>query len=435
MQSEQITAAHPRRSIDPVDRRAAPRRPPTSATLPPAAVPASLIELQRTAGNLAVQRLVRLARPPAPARQLTRAEQRTFVRTELTGAGQRAEGLRVIQDMGETSDVMDFSSPAELRTELIKRVTMTQLMQSSQESAGGLAGFGYPFTAPSLYWGPRVNFAAKDYWLPAVPDGYDQRRDRAKRAELRLKTRRERHAVFGDQPPGYRFVLSPAGHADPYEAILRLFDRQTAHKRTLIHCDYLISLVHFRALMATTGKAAFNSRIAAYGPANIVLRALLFTELEPVVRSGSSTRPGLNSIRQVIPASPADLVLGDHVYFWNHPAYDVINRTIGNAWRLENALLVSRRGGTDVFLGHGSGRKTHAMMRSKLAEEYNEVDDQGARHRPAHPSRIGCRARGGSCRNVHQVPGSRRGRRHLADPWHRHAQRRGGHSARAVAGI
>lgn len=151
-----------------------------------------------------------------------------------------------------------------------------------------------------------------------------------------------------------------------------LFVRQPAHKRTLVHCDYLVSLVHFRAFMASLGQIAFNARIAAYGPDRIQLRWNLFSELEPTLAAGSGARPGLGSIRQVIPASPADLVIGDHVYFWNHPAYDVINQQIGNAWRLENAVLVARSGSTDVFLGHGSGRKTVRDMKGKLAEEYAE---------------------------------------------------------------
>jgi hypothetical protein len=69
------------------------------------------------------------------------------------------------------------------------------------------------------------------------------------------------------------------------------------------------------------------------------------------------------------------------VYFFNHAAYDPLNENVGNAWRLENALLVDRLGGsnddrtrgTDIFLGHGSGRKTSHQMKAKLAEEYNDV--------------------------------------------------------------
>lgn len=329
----------------------------------------AIFALQSTAGNAAVQRLVRLTRPPNPPTVMTRPQRRAFVRAELP-ARMRGDGLVIIEDMAATSDALRFQTPAELRTELIKRVTMTQVMRDSQTMVRGKKAFGYPFTNPSLYWGPRVNVAAKDYWLPAVSDNYSLRRDQAKRRTLRDMPRSLRHTVFpGDQGPGYDFGLSPQGRRDPYEAIMRLFVRQPPHKRSLVHCDYLVSLVHFRAFMATLGKPAFNSRIAAYGHDRIRLRALLFSELEP----GSLARPGLGSIRQVIPASPADLVVGDHVYFWNHAAYDIINRTVGNAWRLENAVLVERRGGRDYFLGHGSGKRSEAQMKAKLAREYNEV--------------------------------------------------------------
>lgn len=331
--------------------------------------PSALVELQRTAGNAAVQRLVKLARPPAPLTEMTRADRRAFVETELPAGRQRRDGLMIIEDMAATSDQLLFQNPAELRSELVKRVTMSEVMEDSQTAVNGQKAFGYPFTEPSLYWGPRVNAAAATYWEPAVVDNYNIRRDPAKRAELRGKPRHERHTVFGDPGGDYQWKLTSDGRRDPYEAIMRLFDRQPAHKRSLLHCDYLVSLVHFRAFMASLGRAAFNTRIAAYGPDKIVLRWNLFTDLEP----GTIAHPGLGSIRQVVPANEGDLVVGDHVYFMNHPAYDVINRNIGNAWRLENAVLVTRRGGQDVFLGHGSGHKTEAQMRAKLAEEYNDV--------------------------------------------------------------
>ena len=336
---------------------------------------AAVTALQGSAGNAAVQRLVKLTEPPKPARTLTSGEQKAFVNSELTTKRDKAEGLQVIRDMAAASDIMDFATRDELRTELIKRVTMTEVMQDSQVTSKGMSGFGYPFTRPSLYWGPRVNFAAKDFWEPAPPDGYSLREDPAKRAQIGGKPRSERYAVYGDQAGGYSFKLSATGAADPYEAILKLFEPQAAHKRTLIHCDYLISLVHFRAFMATLGKPAFNARVKAYGPNKVTLRWDLFQELQvnlPGAARGT-TRPGLGSIRPMRPTSPADLVIGDHVFFYNHRSYDVINRRIGNAWRLENALLIARHGGTDVFLGHGSGRKTDADMRAKLAEEYNDV--------------------------------------------------------------
>jgi hypothetical protein len=328
-----------------------------------------ITSLQRTVGNQAVQRLVRLTRPPAPAQVLTAAQRRAFVRSVFPAGRQRSIGLTIIEDMARTSDFLEFQTTNELSSELRKRVTMSTLMESSQSSSGGLTAFGYPFTGRSLYWGPRVNAAARAYWEPPVADGYDMRRDPGRRAEIRRLPRRERHTVYGDPPGGYEWGLSATGRADPWQAIMRLFTPQPPHKRSLVHCDYLISLVHFRAFMATLGSTAFNARIAAYGPGRIKLRWNLFAELEPSTLAG----PGLGSIRQVVPASPADLVIGDHVYFWNHPAYDVINDNVGNAWRLENAVLVSRKSGEDIFLGHGSGHKTARQMRGKLAEEYNDV--------------------------------------------------------------
>lgn len=279
-----------------------------------------------------------------------------------------------MRDMRATSDVLDFGSRDELRAELVKRVTMTQVMRHTQARFGGRRSFGYPFTAPSLFWGPRVGYAARDYWLPATPDNYGLRQDPARRAQIRSLPRRQRHTVYGDQPTGYSFSLSPQGVADPYEAIVTLFSRQPSHRRTLVHCDYLVSLVHFRALMAAMGKPAFNARIASYGAGRVRLDWDLFADLEPVVRRrGQPPRTGLGSIRQVVPASREDLVIGDHVYFFNHAAYDLINMRVGNAWRLENAVLIARQRGTDVFLGHGSGQKTAAQMKAKLAQEYNQV--------------------------------------------------------------
>jgi hypothetical protein len=83
---------------------------------------------------------------------------------------------------------------------------------------------------------------------------------------------------------------------------------------------------------------------------------------------------GLGSLQRVTPSSEADLIIGDHVVFFNHLAYDPLNQNIGNAWRLENAVLIGKDSkGGDIFLGHGSGRKKSAELRAKLAEEFNDV--------------------------------------------------------------
>jgi hypothetical protein len=189
--------------------------------------------------------------------------------------------------------------------------------------------------------------------------------------------RSQRHTVYGDMDSSYSWTLTDAGKKNPYDAITLLFVAQQPHKRTLLHCDYLISLVNFRSLADAVGKDEFNKRIAAAGADKIVLRFSAFQDLHKTiweaVGAKTTTRPGLGSTQQAVPSSEGDLVIGDHVVFFNHMAYDLINWGVGNAWRLENAVLIRRERRGDVFLGHGSGEKTGTEMRAKLAEEFNEV--------------------------------------------------------------
>jgi hypothetical protein len=324
-----------------------------------------------------MQRRVMLARPASAGggfAALTQRRRGAFLRRHF-GLSRRFDlARRILDDMADAGSDFNFSSEAELVTELQKRVATAVQMRRSQGAEGGRRAFGYPFSRPSLYWGPRVNVAARDYWLPAVVDDYDERRDPATRAAIEGLPRNRRHTVLGDPAPGYHWILSPLGHADPYAAITSLFEAQPPHKRTLIHCDYLVSLVHFLSFATAVGRAEFNRRLRTHGLHRIQLRWNGFADLQlDVVQPDGSVTPGLGSLQVVRPASERDLVIGDHVYFWNHLTYDLINERIGNAWRLENAVLVDRRGGEDRFLGHGSGEKTAHQMRSKLAEEYNDV--------------------------------------------------------------
>lgn len=290
----------------------------------------------------------------------------------------------VLDDMAAAKDPFDFTDTAELQTEVVKRTSTAVRMVDSQPSVAGdkATAFGYPFSREAPLYGPRVNYAARDMWKPAPPDGYAARTDKAKNKTLLGLPRSQRHTVYGDMGYGYHWVLTDAGKKDCHSAIALLFTRQAAaHRRSLLHCDYLISLVNFLSLADAIGKAEFNKRITAWGAEKIVLRSLLFTDLLPTVQraltgGGTKVEPGLKSTQAVVPSSEADLVVGDHVMFFNHLGYDLINKYVGNAWRLENAVLVERPPkGADVFLGHGSGRHTSKTMRAKLAEEFNEVVD------------------------------------------------------------
>lgn len=296
----------------------------------------------------------------------------------------------VMEDMASAADTFDFASDAELETEITKRISTVAHQRESQEAiqtAPGqhAAAFGYPFNGESALYGPRVNFKAHEYWTPDVPDNYDVRTDKVKNAALKALPRHSRCTVYGDQCGLYRWKLSAQGKHDPYKALSYLFAPQAPHKRTLFHCDYLISAVNFLSFADSLGAAEFNKRVIAYGADNMVLTWNAFSDLnlatwkrDPAgdMIADPTTRavvPGLGSMQNVVPSSEADLVLGDHVIFWNHLAYDTLNANIGNAWRLENAILVSKSKGQDIFVGHGSGYKTVNMMHGKLAEEFNDV--------------------------------------------------------------
>jgi hypothetical protein len=315
-------------------------------------------------------------------REMLRPEREAFSRRRYRGR-RRSLAFRIMADMASASAEMRFEDENELGVELLKRITSSMVMQESQEAfkvgEGTQQAFGYPFTGGALLYGPRVNYSARTYWTPRPPDDYARRTNSALNRRLRSLPRHERYTVYGDMDD-YSWSLTDAGKLDPYNALMKLFVPQPAHRRTLLHCDYLISLVQFRSFAATLGQTEFNRRVDQYGADKIVLRFDLFSDLETDTSLVGPPGP-LASLQLVRPADEFDFVVGDHVYFFNHAAYDPLNENIGNAWRLENTLLIDRLGGsnddrtkgTDIFLGHGSGRKTSHQMKAKLAEEYNDV--------------------------------------------------------------
>jgi hypothetical protein len=336
--------------------------------------------------SLVLQRKVVLKGAEMPAK-----DRRAFLKAhKWTNAGLAAS---VMEDMAAAGDTFDFADESELKAEIDKRLSTVEHMEESQQTVEKIPGdkrsaFGYPFTGASELYGPRVNYAAREYWEPATPDNYAVRTNKAKNKELRSKPRHERCTVYGDQCTPYSWKLSDKGKKDPYHAIAYLFAPQPPHKRALLHCDYLISLVNFLSLADSIGPAEFNKRIAAFGADKIFLKTNLLMDLNvttlerdpkgeflaaPGSKRGYIPKKGLGSMQRISPSSEADLVVGDHVIFYNHLAYDLINAKVGNAWRLENAVLVSKYKSKDMFLGHGSGYRTADDMRAKLAKEFNDV--------------------------------------------------------------
>jgi hypothetical protein len=128
--------------------------------------------------------------------------------------------------------------------------------------------------------------------------------------------------------------------------------------------------VHFRVFAETIGIKEFNDRVKS-DTIPIVLKWNGFEDIE----SKSSRSSKRVSLQEVRPSSEKDLVIGDHVIFWNHRAYDLINTKIPlEAWRLENAVLIDKqKNQEDIFLGHGSGKHTDRGMRIELMKRYNKV--------------------------------------------------------------
>jgi uncharacterized protein DUF4157 len=277
-------------------------------------------------------------------------QRRAFIKKNFAAADQSLAS-KILEDLVQVTDVLDFADEAELRTEIYKRMRTSQLLQESQKLYG--VAFEYPNhpaakkCLPGNEKGekhnPRVNKAAEKYWGPVQ---YDPR-------QL------------------YFFQLSEEGKANAYEALKALFTPQKSIcDMTLIHCDYLASVVHLRVFAETIGIKEFNDRVKR-GDIYVILTYYGFQYLEEsgLFRAGKNV-----SLQEVRPSSEKDLVIGDHVIFWNHLAYDGLNTIIRNAWRLENAILIDKKAnGEDLFEGHGSGTNTDLSMRGKLMREYNKV--------------------------------------------------------------
>jgi hypothetical protein len=255
----------------------------------------------------------------------------------------RKEANAIFDDILDSDADLRFADYEELRSEIQKRLYTSRLMKKSQDLYG--KAFEYPNheRAKKCVGGrnnPRVNKAAEKYWGP-VQGGSGS----------------------------YYFDLSEEGKKDAYQALTTLFTPQKSIcDMTLIHCDYLVSVVHFRAFAERLGAPEFNRRVSG----GMIKMRLEWNGFKWLEEDDAPGEKGV-SLREVQPPSEKDLIIGDHVIFWNHRAYDAINEVPRNAWRLENAVLIEKQKGEDIFLGHGSGRKNNRQMRETLAGEYNKV--------------------------------------------------------------
>ena len=269
----------------------------------------------------------------------------------------------------------DFADEDELAVEITKRLRTSQLMEQSQT----VNAFNYPencnqvdcpnqcigtknllphepgFVPPNINVNARVNKDAEDYWV--------------------------KHPDFQNF---YMFNLSPDGWKNPYRALETLFTPQKSIcEQTLIHCDYLTTVIHQRAFAESIGTGEYNERVRR-GEIGMNLSYWGFQDVmmpgggDPSIARG----PSAVSLQSVRPASEDDLVIGDHVIFWNHLAYDALTASPkrGGPWRLENALLVDKENGTgeNLYEGHGApeeqGRIVKGDKKRMLRDLRNAYD-------------------------------------------------------------
>jgi hypothetical protein len=279
----------------------------------------------------------------------------------------------IVDDMRESSEDLYFRDLDELRREIATRIETSTAMQATQEGPERRA-FAYPRRGLDNYYGPRVNIAARDYWEPSVPDNY--------------RVRRPAQAMNPLDPDlaqggAYHFTLTTPGRLNGYQALMSLFEPQShVRHRTLIHCDRLANLIHFRSFAVTLGPREFNRRVEG-GFIPLVLRynGYFGIRYSDVVREvGPATRVHL---RVVYPVNRGDLLIGDHVVFHNHRHYDSLMEIAGmtGVWRLEHAILIDRQGSDpepdperdDIFLGHGSGRRNEQGIKRVLRTHFNNM--------------------------------------------------------------
>ncbi|MGC2696892.1 MAG: DUF4157 domain-containing protein [Candidatus Angelobacter sp.] len=271
----------------------------------------------------------------------TAKQQKDFISKNFAAKDQ-SFAAKILQDMLESNEIKFFDEGS-LKSEIAKRMETVQLLRKAQEPYG--LAFDYPENATQCFpkGAPKqgqINKAARAYWGPVQ---------------------------FGLT---YYFELTELGKNNAYKALTTLFTTQSNMcDKTLIHCDFLASVIHFRVFADQIGVEEFNRRVKN-GDIEMRLAWNGFQDLEDI---GWFHSKKSISIREVRPKTQNDLVIGDQVLFFNHRAYDLINAGVHHEWRLENAFLIDRRNKEDYFEGHGSGINTNHTMLIKLASEYNKV--------------------------------------------------------------
>jgi hypothetical protein len=254
-----------------------------------------------------------------------------------------------VAEMQADPDLLTFADMDAVASNVRDRVLVSHYMRASQGSTRLFKAFSYPDRAGDGTKGTpaKVNDDAKSLWGPVQ-----------------------------DWPGDYYFDLSPAGKANPYQALVKLFiEHHTPRKRTLIHCDYLVSVIEFRAYAENLGPARFNALVST-GAIAMRLKYDGFMDLmrSPLPTPGGPPVPPerVPPLKQVTLTSKNELILGDHVTFFNDESYDVLTSVKHDVWRLENAIVIDRVGGQFRYQGHGYFQPvTEAHLLDGMLFHYN----------------------------------------------------------------
>ncbi|OEU71723.1 MAG: hypothetical protein BA863_01330, partial [Desulfovibrio sp. S3730MH75] len=177
------------------------------------------------------------------------------------------------------------------------------------------------------------------------------------------KTNKKASAYWKVITSTYKFELNSTGLNNAYEALRTILFEATSKKDTTrMHCDYVIAAIHFMSMAEDMGIAKFDAAVKK-GDIIVWLNAPeSFDSTVPdsmaVLGSYTSTTaydPSKKSIGWVKISGENKIIIGDHLMFYNHSAYNAMNTIEGESWRLENAFVSDKEasGGGFRFQGHG----------------------------------------------------------------------------------
>ncbi len=264
-----------------------------------------------------------------------------------TKASRRRLIVRIVRNLHSVPTKLYFDSLNEMENEVRKRAMLTLFMRASQGKSVGIKPAGYP-GACDRDPGPRVSKASKGYWIVHKPPN-----------------------------DNYWFELSSAGKANGFTALqTMLYNHQKDPcLRTLMHCDYMVTAQHYFVMAKIMGKGQFNKAVAS---GDIRLK-IEWNSYKNII-AGLSNSGKNKSLQALNLNSENEMIIGDHVIFFNHDAFDDLNKIYYKMrgkfsnWRLENAIITDKRSGHFYFQGHGYfSPKPRASFVAAMTGKMNEL--------------------------------------------------------------